>query len=434
MKYALVDCNNFYVSCERLFRPQLLGRPVVVLSANDGNAISRSNEAKAMGIKMGAPWHEIRHLVDEVGLVALSSNFALYGEISDRVMSILAHYSPRQEVYSIDECFLDFQGLPGEPASRGRQLRRHVLKWVGIPTCVGIAGTKTLAKFANHVAKSAERKPGSYPAELAQVCDIDALDQLQRQQLFEATDVGDIWGIGPRISAQLLAGGIKTAADLLRVDLATLRRQHSVVLERTVRELMGVSCLPFDEAPAPRQQIMCSRSFGNRVQDMGALRQAVSEFASRVAEKARKQESCAGGVVVFIRTSPFRQSDAQYGASITVPLPRPSADTQGLLRASLAGLAQIYRPGFNYAKAGVMLVDLTPAGLVQGELDLEDTAGSRDKARLMAALDAVNDRFGRGTLKAGSIGSKTGEAWHARFERRTPCYTTRWEDIPLVRA
>lgn len=434
MKYALVDCNNFYVSAERVFRPQLRDRPVVVLSANDGNAISRSNEAKALGVKMGAPWHEIRHLVDSAGLVALSSNFALYADISDRVMSILAAYSPRTEVYSIDEAFLDFEGLPGDSVERGRRMRQQVLQWTGIPTCCGMASTKTLAKFANHVAKTSERKPGSYPAHLAQVCDLDALAVDQRQSLFEATDVGEVWGIGPRISAQLVEGGVKTVADLLRVDLGTLRRRHSVVLERTVRELLGESCLPLEDAPAPRQQIMCSRSFGKTVSELPALTQAVTQFTSRAAEKLRGQASRAGAVMVFIRTSPFRQRDAQYGGSVSVPLPRPTADTQQLLRAAVAGLAKIYRPGFNYAKAGVMLLDLWPEELHQGELDLGDEPGGRDKGRLMSAVDAVNRRFGRGTLSAGSVGRQQGEAWHSRFDRRTPCYTTRWEDIPLARA
>ena len=433
MLYALADINNFYCEAERAFRPQLNGRPLVVLSSNDGNAISRSEEAKALGIKMGAPWQEIRHLVDSAGLVALSSNFTLYGELSDRVMTILAHYSPRVEVYSIDECFLDLQGLPGQPLDIGKRMRDQVLRWVGLPTCVGIANTKTLAKFANHVAKTAERKPGIYPPHFAQVCDLEHMSSEDREDLFARTAIGEVWGIGPRIEAQLVAGGIKSISDLLRVDIGTLRRQHSVVLERTVRELMGVSCIPFDDAPAPRQQIMCSRSFGKTVQDFNSLLQAISDFASRAAEKLRQQSSLAASAQVFIRTSPFRQHDAQYGRSATVPLPRPTADTRLLLQAAVAGLRAIFKPGYNYAKAGVMLMDLSSQDHSQGELDLEADPIT-DKSRLMSAVDAVNRRYGRGSLVLASMGPGGEHAWHAKRERLTPCYTTRWEDIPIARA
>lgn len=434
MTVALVDCNNFYCSCERLFRPSLIGRPVVVLSANDGNAISRSNEAKSLGISMGAPWHEIKHLVDEAGLVALSSNFALYGDISARVMTVLSEFSPAQEIYSIDESFLDFTGLPGSSVERGRQIRERVLQWVGIPTCVGIAETKTLAKFANFVAKTAERKPGTYPPELAQVCDLSALPAPARTALFEQTEVGEVWGIGPRIAARLQHAGVKTIAELLRIDLGTVRREFSVVLERTVRELQGSPCLGLDEAPEPRQQIMCSRSFGRTVSRLDLLRKAIGEFVTRAAEKLRAQQCVAGEIGVFIHTSPFRRTDKQYGGSVVVPLPHPTADTRRLLHAAEAGLQSIYRDGFNFAKGGIVLLDLRPEdAFVQGELALDE--GARDKSKLMSTVDAVNRRFGRGTVVAASLGvGEQAPAWHSRAERRTPHYTTQWRDIPLVRA
>lgn len=433
MTFALVDCNNFYVSVERVFRPSLNGRPVVVLSANDGNAISRSNEAKALGIAMAAPWHEIKHLVDEAGLVALSSNFTLYGEISDRVMTILAEYAPRQEIYSIDECFLDFRRLPGCAIERGRQIRAQVLQWVGIPTCVGIAVTKTLAKFANHVAKTAERKPGAYPPQLAQVCNLEALSPADIESLFATTKVGEVWGIGPRISARLQHAGIQTIADLMRVDLGTLRREFSVVLERTVRELQGTPCLGLEEVSATRQQIMCSRSFGRPLRRLDLLRKAIGEFVTRAAEKLRAQRCVAGAIGVFVHTSPFRHADKQYGGSVIVPLLTPTADTQRLLHAAEAGLRSIFREGFNFAKGGVMLLDLRPdAAFVQGELALGIEA--HDKSKLMSAVDEVNRRFGRGTVIAASVVAGEDEPWHSRAMRRTPHYTTCWEDIPLVRA
>ena len=235
--FALVDGNNFFVSCERVFRPSLDGRPVIVLSSNDGCAIARSNEAKDLGIKMGAPWFEIRHLEESHGLVALSANFALYGDMSDRVMGIAAGLGPGQEVYSIDECFIDLNGVQGDMKLRSKRIRQRILKWTGIPCGIGIGPTKTLAKLANHIAKTAERKPGSYPAELAQVCDLSTVQEAQLSAMMAATPVTEVWGVGRKISAQLTAAGIHTVLDLARMHPSTVRRGWSVVLERTVREL-----------------------------------------------------------------------------------------------------------------------------------------------------------------------------------------------------
>jgi DNA polymerase V len=235
--YALVDGNNFYVSCERVFRPSLNGRPVIVLSNNDGCAIARSNEAKALGIAMGAPWFKIKHLEEEAGLVALSANFALYGDMSDRMMSLAAGLGPAQEIYSIDESFIDLTGVRGDLVERSHKIRDRILQWVGIPCCVGIGATKTLAKLANHIGKTAERKPGIYPERLAQVCNLAAMNPQELKETFAATEVGEVWGIGRRISKQLKDGGIHTVQDLVELDLATIRTGWSVVLERTVREL-----------------------------------------------------------------------------------------------------------------------------------------------------------------------------------------------------
>lgn len=249
--YALVDGNNFYVSCERVFRPSLNGRPVVVLSNNDGCAIARSNEAKELGIKMAAPWFRIKHLEQEAGLVALSANFTLYGDMSDRMMSLAAGLGPTQEIYSIDESFIGMQGVRGDLVARSRRVRERVLQWIGIPTCIGIAQTKTLAKLANDIAKTAERKPGSYPAELAQVCNLVALHAQDLDDVLKATPVGDVWGVGPRIGKQLQEQGVATVLDLARMDPTTARRGWGVTLERTVRELHGQGCVDLDDAPGP---------------------------------------------------------------------------------------------------------------------------------------------------------------------------------------
>lgn len=435
--YALVDGNNFYVSCERIFRPSLQGIPAVVLSNNDGCAIARSNEAKALGIKMGAPWFQIKHLTDSHGLVALSANFALYGDISDRMMSLAAGLGPTQEIYSIDESFIGLEGVRGDLVERSHKIRSRILQWTGIPCGIGIGRTKTLAKLANHIAKTAERKPGMYPGHLAQVCNLEVLSVDERQRVFEATEVGEVWGIGRRIGKQLTDGGIKTVQDLVRMDVATVRKGWSVVLERTVRELQGTPCIGLDDAPAPKKEIACTRSFGHAVTELSDLTQAVTEFASRAAEKVRKQHSLASEVMVFIRTSPFRK-DPQYSRSIIVPLRRPTADTGAIVQATVLGLRATYCQGFKYAKAGVMLLDLQSDSIIQGELDLGDDDSLEDiadKARLMSALDAINKRYGRGTMKMASAGlDGDRRVWSMRQERRTPAYTTNWADIPIARA
>jgi DNA polymerase V len=431
--YALVDGNNFYVSCERVFRQSLNGIPVVVLSNNDGCAIARSNEAKALGIAMGAPWFKIKHLAEEAGLVALSANFALYGDMSDRMMSLAAGLGPVQEIYSIDESFIDLTGVRGDLVARSHKIRDRILQWVGIPCGIGMGSTKTLAKLANHIAKTAERKPGVYPDKLAQVCNLEALAPDERDAVLAATAVNEVWGVGRQITKQLNAGGIYTALDLARLDPATVRSKWSVVLERTVRELQGTPCIELEQSPAAKKEIACTRSFGHYVLEQRHLAEAVTEFASRAAEKLRKQNGLAGQVLVFIRTSPFRP-DPQYSRSLVIPLRRPSADTAALVSAALAGLRHIYKPGFKYAKAGVMLLELQSDSMQQHELDLEDD-NVEDRGKLMSALDGLNQRYGKGTVLMASAGADgPRRAWSMKQERRTPGYTTRWEDIPVARA
>ncbi|MDR7296350.1 DNA polymerase V [Pelomonas aquatica] len=432
---ALLDINNAYVSMERVFRPSLNGRPVVVLSNNDGCAVARSDEARALGIKMGQPFFQFRHLEEDAGLVALSANFGLYGDMSDRFMSLAAGLGAEQEVYSIDETFISLDGVRGDLVARSRRVRARVLQWLGLPCSVGIGPTKTLAKLANHVAKSAERKPGSYPAEHAQVCHLGRLSPAGLDELLSATPVGEIWGVGPRIGEQLRASGITTASQLAKLDANTVRLNWSVVLERTVRELQGTPCISFEDEPAPRQQIASTRSFGAPVRELEPLIQAISEFATRAAEKLRRQRTHAGRVMIFIRTSPFRKRDAQYSRFMVVPLRRPCADTADIVSSAILGLKAIFKPGFNFAKAGVMLMDLQPDTGGQMELSLEDDQPARHRGRLMRAVDDVNDRFGKGTLRIGSAKPRQAPqgSWETKLERRTPAYTTEWAAMLQVR-
>ena len=447
--FALVDVNNMYCSVERVFNPALEGRPLVVLSSNDGACIARSNEAKELGVQMAQPWFQVRHMQKTHGLVALSANFELYSDMSARMMAIASRYSPNVVPYSIDEAFIDFDGIPGDLTGISRELRATVLQELGLPVSVGLAPTKTLAKLANHIAKTCDRKPDFYPAELsrrlAQVCNVAELTKAELRALMERTDVGDVWGVGRKIATQLHAGGVHSVLDLTRSDVASLRRQFSVVFEKTVLELRGTPCMAVDDAPAAKQQILVSRSFGRAVTEVDGIVEAVSEFVSRAAEKLRQQGSVAGAIQVFLTTSPFRVQDRQHSPSTVVPL-RPTSDSRHLVRTATSAAAEIFRSGFNYTKAGVMLVDLQSAAEVrqQPELDMfaepapADEASTRDRETLMSTMDSLNRRFGRGSVRIGSattaVANDAGTAsWSVRQERRTPRYTTRWKEMPLVR-
>jgi len=329
---------------------------------------------------------------------------------------------------------VDLTGIRGDMTRRSKKVRERILQWTGIPCGIGIGPTKTLAKLANFIAKTAERKPGSYPEQHAQVCNLSALPEEELNHLLQQTEVGEVWGVGRRIGAQLQEAGIQTVLDLKKLDPATVKRRWSVVLERTVRELQGMQCIGFDDAPAPKQEIACTRSFGQPVTELADLQEAITEFASSAAEKLRRQGSHAGQVLSFIRTSPFRAQDAQYSRSVVVPLRRPSDDTTAIAHAALMGLQAIYRSGYRYAKAGVMLLDLAPGSVLQAELNLEPVE-VRDRSRLMVALDALNMRYGKGAVHLASSGmvSQT-RTWEMKQERRTPQYTTSWEDVPIARA
>ena len=382
---------------------------------------------------MGHPWFQLKAQAEKDGVVALSANFTLYGDISDRMMSIAAGLGPRQEIYSIDESFIELTGVKGNLTERAKLVRDRILMWTGIPCGIGIGATKTLAKLANHVAKSADRKPGSYPTSFARVANLVHITDEEFQAVLEATPLEEIWGIGPKISAAMKEAGLSTAWEVRCMDPTTARRRWSVGVERTVRELQGTSCIDLEDAPPAKQEIACTRSFGKAVTDPQELIEAVSTFASRAAQKLRQQEGHASEVLTFVRTSPFRKQDRQYSRSVIVPLQEPTADTNQLVQAALLGLQAIYRPGYNYAKAGVMLLGLQSNTVHQATLDLGDRPVQR--GGLMSALDSLNDRYGRGSIGLASAGiRKQPRNWVMKQERQTPQYTTKWEDMPMVRA
>lgn len=430
--YALLDGNNFYVSCERAFQPALQGQPVVVLSNNDGCAISRSEEAKQLGVAMGQPYFALRAL-EQQGLVALSANFQLYGDMSRRMMGLAAQLGPKQEIYSIDECFISaLDGVP-QLMQRARQLRADILQGLGIPCCIGLAPTKTLAKLANRIAKDAERKPGSYPQVLEQVCDWSALNVAQQRYLLRRTPAKHVWGIGQRLAPQLAAHGLHTAWDVTQMPLQMARQYWSCVLERTVLELRGTACMATEEAPAPQQQIAYTRSFGQKVSSLPPLLEAVADFASHAAANARQQGLVAGQLQVFAHTSP-QQPGAYWSGQRTVPLYPPTADTRTLVAAAVQAVTQFYRPGHRLMKAGVLLLDLCAAYAVQP--DLLTPAPAPQAARLMQAMDGLNQRFGPGTVRLGQSGLAPPHSapWHLRQMRRSPLYTLSYQDLPVALA
>lgn len=424
MPLALVDCNNFYVSCERMFNPRLEGKPVVVLSNNDGCAVSRSNEVKALGLKMGEPWFKMEKLAKQHGIIALSSNYSLYGDLSARVMSILSDFSPKQEIYSIDECFLDLDGFePQTLMAYGQRIRQTVKHNVGIPVCVGIADTKTLAKLANHCAKKG--LAGEHG-----VCDFGRMNEQERSALFASIPVGEVWGVGPRITQKLLSMRIQTVEGLRTASQKSIREQFSVVLERTVQELNGIPCIDLDDAGTPRQQIMVSRSFGSTVTVFDDLAESVSYFATKAAEKLRSDGSVAASVCVYIRTNPFKEDDPQYQRSMIVPLCQPSDDTMVLISAALIGLKKIYRTGYHYKKSGVLLMGLQSKGTVQATL-FDDAAKQVKSANMMSVMDTINRKMGQGSMTIAATGIS--HRWAMRRDRMSQNYTTDWNDLPMAK-
>jgi DNA polymerase V len=415
---ALIDCNNFYVSCERVFAPGLVGRPVVVLSNNDGCVISRSEEAKRLGLRMGAPYFENRRVIEEHGVAVRSSNYELYGDMSRRVMCALREFTPELDIYSIDEAFAALDGGGRSLEEQGLEIKQRVRDWTGIPVSVGIAQTKTLAKLAaRHTKKSADARGV-----------LDLTDDAARAAVLGATKVGDVWGVGPSYRQMLLKSGIDTALKLRDADRRWVRRRMTVVGARIVEELRGVRCLPFEQCPRPRRSVTCSRSFGEPTGSLEDLRDAVALYAERAAERLRRGRLAASVVTVFILTDRFG-AGPQYGNSVTYELASPTDTTGELTWWAQRGLTQVYRRGYLYKKAGVMLDGLRPAG----ELSMRTHGDEQfERARrAMQAADALNRRYGRGTVRHGLPRSPDGR-WPTKSLLRSPRYTTRLKEVLRV--
>lgn len=417
--FALIDCNSFYASCERVFRPDLAKTPIVVLSNNDGCVIARSYDAKPF-VKMGEPYFQIKDKLRRHGVVAFSSNYALYGDMSERVMSLVESMVPASEVYSIDECFADLSGIPGDLAQLGRDIRAKVLRCTGIPVGVGIAPTKTLAKLANHTAKRLQAHTGGV---------VDLCDDFKRDWVLRNTEVKEVWGIGRRMTAHLEGMRIRTAMDLARADPRMLRDKFSVVVEKTARELSGTSCLELEEVDPPKQEICCSRMFGKRLVELIPIKQVVAAYVGRAAEKLRAQGSVCKRMRVSIRTGMFNPDEAKYANGALIELPYPTNDTLLLTRAATEAVERIYRPGFRYSKAEILLMDLRQPGEFTDDL----FAATQPEAceRLMTVLDEINGRYGRGTMRTASV--PHAPEWGMRREMLSLSYTTKIDELWKVR-
>lgn len=412
--FALIDCNSFYASCERVFRPDLVRTPIVVLSNNDGCVIARSYDAKPF-IKMGEPYFQIKHKLKQHGIIPFSSNYALYGDMSERVMTLIESMVPAVEIYSIDEAFADLTGIGGLDAL-GRQIRAQVLRCTGIPVGVGIAKTKTLAKLANHTAKRLQAQTGGV---------VNITDPIKRDWVLRNTDVSEVWGVGRKMKVHLDALGIKSAMDLAKSDPWTLRKKFSVVIEKTARELAGISCLELDDPDPPKQEICCSRMFGKRLTELAPIREAVATYMMRASEKLRAQNSLCKKVRVCIRTGMFNPDEAKYANGVVVDMPYPTDDVRLLTKTAVDALDHIYRPGFNYSKAEVMLLNLCQPGEYTD--DLFAVSQSTEATRVMTVLDQINDRWGRGTLRSASV--PTNPNWGMRREMMSQSYTTRLDQL-----
>lgn len=413
--FGLVDGNNFYASVERVFDPSLRGKPVCILSNNDGCAIARSAECKALGVKMGQPIHEVPAHVRRQ-LVIKSANFGLYGDISGRIVGILRELFPRVEVYSIDESFVEFPET-GDRMEVAHEARARIERWTGIPNCIGIGPTKTLAKMANKLAKGGAGI-------------VDLADAHVRATHLAQFPVEELWGVGRKFAARLGAEGILTAGDLVRADPETLRARYGVVLSRTQRELQGVPCADLQEVEPDRKQIVVSRSFGRECVELNDVLEAVSTFAVRACEKLRDRRLEAGGVWVWMNTNPFKPDARQYHPSKSFSLIKASSDTREVVLVARSLAKAMYRKDYRYKKAGVGLLDLTAGSTVQA--DLFSGVDPRSQA-LMDALDSVNRKYGRGTLGLAASGWRVRPQWAMNQKSLSPAYTSRWDQLLRVR-
>tara|TARA_R110001583_G_scaffold112646_2_gene262362 strand:- start:21954 stop:23228 length:1275 start_codon:yes stop_codon:yes gene_type:complete len=421
---ALVDCNNFYVSCERVFNPRLVGKPVGVMSNNDGCVVARSQEIKNLGVAMGMPAHQIDpHIRRQC--VLLSSNYALYGDMSRRVTDVLSQHTPHVDVYSIDESFLSFEGFEPESLEERCQLMRHqVRRDTGIPVSVGLSTSKTLAKIANHRAK---KEPCFCGVAIMHPNSDDT------QAFLEKLPVTEIWGVAGRTAARLNTLGIQTAWQLREAAPKHLRKHFSVVVERIIYELRGENCISLDDMEQPKKQIMVSRSFGRLTNDKADLHEAIRVHTSRAGEKLRKQAGLARAIMVFVRTNRFRADLPSYSKSLVVPLPHPTDDSRELVRAAITGLESIFKENIWYQKCGVMLLDLCDHNNEQLGL-LAEKKSDEERIRsdkLMATVDKLNREHGKGTVRLGM--PRKGNAWELKCQHRTPRYTTHWNELPVVK-
>jgi DNA polymerase V len=417
-RVALIDCNNFYASCERVFNPQIENKPVVVLSNNDGCIIARSNEAKALGIKMGEPLHECQKLITKHRVHVFSSNFPLYGDMSRRVMEILSTFSPDMEIYSIDEAFLDLDGMPGNLTKYGKTIRDTVKRGTHLPVSIGIGPSKTLAKIAGKIAKKVPQHEGVF----------DISDQIEKS--LADIDVGDIWGIGWQYAKLLRRNGILTALDLRNAPDEWVKKHMTIVGLRTVIELRGISCIPLDEAEQPKKAIMCSRSFGRKVYSVNELQEASAAYIARAAEKLREQNSAASFIQVILMEFPFNDGHPKTRICSTA-IPVATAYSPDLIRYAKALVKRIYHKGPAYRKVGVMLSGFVQRGQVQMNLFHSSREGEKEIA-LMKTMDEVNQRWGRGTLIHAASGFS--RPWWMRQTRRSARFTTSWAELPIVKA
>ncbi|MBV4308796.1 Y-family DNA polymerase [Bacteroides thetaiotaomicron] len=409
--FGLIDCNNFYASCERVFNPALNGKPVIVLSNNDGCVIARSNEAKELGIKMGVPAYQIKNLIDSHGIAVFSSNYTLYGDMSGRVMSILTELAPEIEVYSIDEAFLNLDGIK-ELQPLGTNIVNSVTRGTGIPMSLGIASTKTLAKIANKFAKK-------YPA-YNRVCIIDTEEK--HLKALQQTEIRDVWGIGHKQAAKLEKQGVKTAYDFIQLPEAWVRKEMTVTGERTWKELRGISCIRMESIPPAKKQICTSRSFGKMISDIDTLIEAIATHASTCARKLRKQKAYAHSLMVFIHTNNFREDLPQYWKNTVVHLPVPSNDTQEIIHYALIGLKNIFMQGYQYKKAGVIITEITE----NAQLGLFDSVDREKHHKLMQIIDKINGDHGQ-RIKLAVQGN--GREWKLKQEQLSRHYTTNINQI-----
>ena len=415
--YGLADCNNFFVSCERVFRPAFEGRPTIVLSSNDGCVVARSDEAKALGVKMAQPAFQAKDLIERHRIAVISGNLQFYTDMSNRVMQVFGELVPAVEKYSIDECFLDLTGIPEDLTAFCRRLKRTARQWTGLPVSIGIAETKTLAKIANHLAKTSAKTDGV----------LDLTGARWRDRALASTEVGDVWGIGRQYAKKLNRNGVKTALDLSGRPDGWIRKEMGVGGLKTVRELRGVDCIGFDEMPQPKQTTMVSRSFGTEVRAYDELANAITIFATDASRSIREANLIASSVSVFIETNRFGKGP-HHAPSHSEALSPASNNTKHVVRAALTALKHIYREGLAYKRAGVMLLDLVETG--QAQVSLFDTYDPKDD-RLSEAFDAINDKFGPRSIQFGPA-AQAG-SWQSSSAFRSPCYTTRWEDIPKVK-